>query len=194
MVVSGMNLSTSYQPWSQEMSGMINLTCHEEEKVAIGDRITFKHSESVFTEVLHFKVKSEELFTYSSYDIVRIDYIGLYNTVSTPLTRLEKDIDYTYTNNVLKLNESYYDPLNVQDLSISIRYIHHPQYLVIDLKRETADTLVLESGKEVLKRLPVSFTAKRAHFRQDAENLTGDRILDNNYEEDTCNSITSNCI
>lgn len=193
MVVSSMNLNLAYAPWSQEMTGMINVTCAQEEKISIGDRLTFKNSESVFTEVLHFKVKDDSLFSYTAYNLERIEYVGLFRTTDTTLKKLVKDVDYTYRDNVLQLVDSYYDPLiSDQDLSVSIRYIHHPQYMIVDIKRETMETQIPLGGGEILKRLPVSFMAKRTHYQLDAENLDKTRILDNSYEETNC-TINNQC-
>jgi len=193
MVISSMNLDLAYAPWSQEMTGMINVTCAQEEKISIGDRLTFKNSESVFTEVLHFKALNDRLFSYTAYNINRIDYVGLFRTVDTTLKRLEENIDYTFRDNVLELSNSYYDPLSGnQDLSVTIRYIHHPQYMVIDIKRETMETQIPLGGGEILKRLPVSFMAKRTHYQLDAENLDKSRILDNSYPESSC-TTTNQC-
>lgn len=179
MILQGMNITPNYKAWSEEIIGDLKVTCSDLEELTIDDRITLTDGRAIFNEVLFFKTVSTNVFAFTAYNIKEILYIGYFEGVDTILKRLVVDVDYTFERNVIKLINPLLIP--VQDfISITVRYIHAPTYMMIDMKRESMETFEL-TDRERLIHLPISGTARRSHYILTAPNLNGDRLLDNNY-------------
>lgn len=184
MILAAINIVNEYRPWSEELRGTVNITCKAEEELTVMDKITSLDGEAIFTEVLFFKQKNADVFTYSTYNIKKMLYIGMYSAANSPLIRLKEGIDYTVDKNIIRLKNTTLiteDP-NQIDVSITVRYKHAPEFHVIEVKRETMQTFEWQN-QEVLRHMPVSAIARRAHYQLQAANLAGDRLLNNSYTE-----------
>lgn len=191
MVLRNMNENTQYKAWSKENLGNVALSSLNINRLTNMDRITVIKAEANFNEVRHF-LKSEEdiLFTYCSYHIKTIEYVGLFVNETTALTRLVKDIDYTFDGNKLYLTNKYVtNYVDDNTYSVTIRYIHQPQYHVLDINRQVANSSKMLDGKEEFQNLPIAAVGRRAHFVLDTENIAINRLLDNSYIDDTCGKI-----
>ena len=69
----------------------------------------------------------------------------------------------------------------MNETTISIRYIHAPQYHVIDVKRDVMVSPTYESQGKRLAQMPISAQGRRAHYVLDRQNYKGDLIFDNSY-------------
>lgn len=188
MVVSAIDVVTQFRPWSEELVGTVNITAFKEDRLAEMDRVTILNGESIHNEVLFFKETEEEdvIFTYSTYNIKQILYIGLFKGISLPLQRLVEGIDYTIERNIIKILKTDGFPFpDIENNNITVRYIHAPQFHIVQMKRDTMETYVWNSG-EKLQHMPISAIGRRAHFQLGAQNLRGDRLIDNSYTEDKC--------
>lgn len=186
MVLTAINAVTEFRPWSEELRGTVNITSHVEDELSIMDRITALDGESIHSEVLFLKQLDDQIFTYTTYDIKEISYIALFKSISQPLQRLVKDTDYTIENNIIKFETSLTLPFNeVEQNNITIRYKHAPQFHVIEMKRDTMQTFKWE-GNEVNQNMPISAIARRSHYQLTAQNLAGDRLIDNSFTEHKC--------
>lgn len=186
MVLTAINAVTEFRPWSEELRGTVNVTSHVEDELSIMDRITAIDGESIHNEVLFLKQHLNEIFTYTTYNIKSIAYIGLFKTINEPLQRLQPEIDFTIKDNVIKFNSSLTLPFPQIDLnSITIRYKHAPQFHVIEMKRDTMQTFKW-SNTEINQNMPISAIARRAHYQLTAQNLAGDRLLDNSFIDHKC--------
>ena len=190
-ILHSMNMSTKYKEWSQENSGLVNITVRDSEYLSFMDRITVVDGNSVFGEVKHFKKKNNVLFTYTSYNIKEILYIALFKGVSVKYQRLTETQDYTFEDNAIILNNKFL-VAGEQDLSITVRYKHSPQYHVVDLTRDLMNSSITEGGKEKIITLPISAVGRQSHFVLTAENLSGTRLLDNSFVADACLTKTKN--
>lgn len=190
MVIQSMNKSTDYKPWSQESTGMINITAFEQDKITFMDRITVLDAESIFNEVLHFKESGGLYYAYTAYPIKKTVYCGLYTSASTVLQKLDPATDFTVSNDAVILNNTFYNPLDTQLKAVTIKYVHAPTYLITDMKRETMDSYEYKLGNRLI-RLPLSAIGKRSHYNLTKENLLGNRLLNNSYST-TCQSNTEN--
>jgi hypothetical protein len=72
-------------------------------------------------------------------------------------------------------------------MSLTIRYVHAPQYYVLDMGREVMNSFVQIRGEESNVSLPVSAVGRRSHYILDAEKFGGGRIIDNSFLADQCN-------
>lgn len=192
MILTAINYDKRYKEWSEENLGNVNVTAMDREKLSFMDRLTVSDGEAYFSEVLHInKSTSDLLFAYTSYNIKNIEYAGLFINTDEKLQRLVKDTDYTFDDNRFYLDEKYIDEFDNagdanDELSITVRYKHAPQFYVVSLSREVINTNILVKGKETSVSMPVAAIARRSHYVLDGENISNTRILDNSFIEEPC--------
>jgi hypothetical protein len=189
MVVSGIMLDDkmkegALREWGMMDMGNVKITAYPEDKLTYMDRISVLDATSEINEILYPVLKNDETqkFIYTKYDIVGIDFIGLFQTETAKIKRLIEVTDYEYRDNVITFDAALYNATD--DMCVTIRYIHNPVYHVIDIMRES-----IMSTKDfgVTKmQLPVHALGKRAHLIKDAENFDGDRLLDNSWKPTAC--------
>lgn len=187
MVLQGIEVATKLQGWSEELRGMVKVTAMAEENLSYMDRITAIDGTSFYNEVIQFKLSSDnKIFAYCGYNIKELFYIGLFINATTPLTPLVLNTDYTIINgNTVLLNQGKYgDTPDVTQLSVTLRYSYAPVFHIIEMKRETMQSFIFNDGVgETNQTLPISGYARRAHYQLDAPNLNGDRLLNNDFNE-----------
>lgn len=190
MVISGMSIASPYKAWSEEERGMLNITSNEVYNLSFMDRVTILDSTSTFNEVLHFKLKGEDYFSYAIYKIKEIEFAGLFLNTGKQIKQIFVDQgDFYFEENRVFLSkelvEEYFSE-DSEDISISLRYFHAPSYHIVENKRDTMDTFVVEGGRESNKKLPISAFARRAHYIPDMQNLNGTRLLVNDFKLADC--------
>lgn len=185
ILLQGLEVVTKLEGWSEENRGMARITALAEEKIAFMDRITIlDEGVSTNTEVLNFKKKGSTIFCYTAYPIEQLEYAGLFVAVDEKLTILELNEDYTIVENSFRLNSVKYAEANIDELSVSLRYNHRPVFHIIETKRDTMQSYkLMENGVEVSQVLPLSAYARRAHYVMDSPNLSGEKLLNNDYPE-----------
>lgn len=188
LVLQGMGLTKDYEPWSETNKGTVNFSCFPEENLTYMDRITRLNAISIFNEVLSFKISDTgEVFCYTTYKIKEVDALLVYNNPGAKLTVLNKNIDYTFDDNIIYLKSNVQIPTD--ELTGSVRYFHNPTFHVLEITREAVDNFVLTNNQEKVQQLPVRGVARRSHFIADMENLAGDRLLNNDFSEIDCPEI-----
>jgi hypothetical protein len=185
MVAQGMGISKDYTPWSEESKGMIRFSALPEEELCFMDRITRLNAISHFNEVLEFKEKGSTIFAYTAYNLKKIKCLGFYTGDTTIYRWLKQDIDYTFSKNKIILLDGIELP-ETERVTATIRYSHAPVFHVEELTRESVENFYWD-GKEKIQYLPSSGVARRAHFIKDMENLSNNRMLNNDYDEPNCN-------
>lgn len=185
MVLTAIDAVTDYRPWSEELVGTVNITAFQEDKLSLMDRITVLDGEVIENEVLYIKKHNNILFVFTRYSIEEIHYIGLFVGVSKKLKRLEKNKDFVVRSNVIEFSTQLDFPYEDEENSITIRYSHKPQFHIVDMKRETMQSFRWELD-EVSQQMPVSAIGRRAHSQLSFENFDQTRILNNSFEEKTC--------
>lgn len=199
VVLRNQNENTSYKSWSQENIGNVSISTINSVQLCQMDKLTVLDTLATFGEVRHFRKSDNNiLFVYCSYQICDVDYISLFVDESTKLTRLVKDIDYTFEGNKLFLTNKYVAGwVDDNTYSVTIRYMHQPSYYVTDLPRQVAQSRKSYSGKEELVDLPISAIGRRSHFVLDMETIANDRLIDNSFIDNKCNKqikeVTSYC-
>lgn len=188
MVMQKINLVNDFAPWSEENRGFVNISYEACEELAWMDKITDKNGISIFNQVLFFKAAEDSsVFTYTTYPIKKALYVGLFKGVDEPIQKLVENVDFTIERNIVRLINDDLIQDTVQNTNITIRYKHSPVFHVVEMKRETMETFEFNDGKEVLKHMPLNAIARRAHYISNIENLSGNRLLNNNYPEKNCN-------
>jgi hypothetical protein len=195
LVLQGMNITPDYKAWSEEIKGDLKVSASDTEELTFMDRITVVDSIAYFNEVLFFKTKgsgsSAVTFAFTTYNIKSVKYIGYFRGTDQTLQMLSYGTDFLFERNIIKIINPAIVPVQSQ-ISVTVRYTHAPQYHMIDMKRESMESFEL-LGSEKLIHLPVSGTARRAHYILTANNLAGDRLLDNSYSIPCSDSTANYC-
>lgn len=187
MIMYSQNRDTQFKEWSEETMGRVNISAMDKDMLSYMDRITLLDAEAEFSQALHINEKDGILFTYAAYNIKQMTYAGLFIDVDSKLQRLFEGDDYTIDGNTIFLDSKFtsaYTAAGEDGLSITVRYIHAPQYYVIDLSRETMTTLVKEKGADKSTKMPISAIGRRGHYILDKENLSETRLVDNSFVDE----------
>lgn len=185
MILKGMKITPNYKSWSEELVGDLEVTASDTEELTVMDRITLPDGKAIYNEVLFFRSRTVSnvttWFAFSSYNIKEVKYAGYFKGVDQPFQRLLPNTDFTFDGNIIILTNPAIVPVQ-DEISITLRYVHPPQYLMIDMKRESMESWEVNNGEKLIN-LPISGTARRQHYILNASNLNGDNILSNNYVE-----------
>jgi len=184
MVVQQMNISKKYEQEGDLSFGTAHVTPRSVDKLSRMDRITLENAETETSEVINFKYQSGETFAYCSFPIKTIYYLGLFDSDDREIKRLTLGEDFNFINNTVKIiNQSI---LVNENTSASIRYLHAPQYHVVQLGRDAMEQSIKKGRSETLKDFPQSALVRRADYLWDVENLIKDTLIDNSFL-DQCN-------
>lgn len=179
MILSGIDVSTKYAPWSEEARGGINITAMMEEEISYMDKIKVTDGKSTFAEALSVRKTSQGIyFVRTAYQVERMFYIGVYQSDSVILRPLTS-ADYAINKEIIIFNPNVIVGNN-DEISITVRYQHAPAFHIIEFKRDTMQSFTLKGTKEELIDLPISAYAKRAHYQMKATNISNNWLLDNN--------------
>lgn len=184
MVLTGMNIETKFKEWSEEKLGRVHVTSRDCDELSFMDRITVIDAEVVTSQLLYPKLVDDKMRCKTIYSVKRVQEIFAYQGTDSPLRLLIEGAanDYTIKNNVLVLDDEFKD---WENLSISVRYVHAPQFNIMDLQRETMVTTIRDRDnggvdKDVL--MPISAVARRTHYVLDELNYDGTYLFDNSYD------------
>jgi len=180
-ILTSINRQTKYQQWSPEFTGTISITTREEERLSFMDKVTLKDRTSILSEVRPMRANGAQKFIFTSYAIVEIEGVYLFESGSTKLVKLSTtEYAINSSNNmVVDLNVSSY-PASFNG-AISIRYKHNISYNVIDLRHDIRSTFVLDNnGKQQEKLLPINAIARKSHYViGNPTNYGADNLLNN---------------
>jgi hypothetical protein len=179
IVLQSMNVNTRFTQWSETMAGTSQFSARSDEKISFMDKITVHDSQSYYSQIINIFDFKDQLMGYTVYNPVIVECAFLFEDSERKLTKLEEGVDFTFRDNVFLLNEKY---KNRSSNTVSITYQHELMYYVIDLNKESRNSLVIaDSGREKEIRLPISGVCRRAHFVLDSQNFNQNLILDNSF-------------
>ena len=188
-VITSINRSTKFSNWTETDRGTINITARAIDRLSFMDRVTLTDVISIFSQNLRFKEVGSKLFAYTVYYPLLVSDAYLYLADNKPLQPLELLTDYTIEENKIVLNDKYKN-LNQDQLSVTVRYSHFPQYNIVDIPRETSVIKKKDCAEvDVLNNLPMNAIARKVHYVMDAPNFGGDSLFDNSHFDP--NSITN---
>lgn len=167
--------------WGNLDLGTVKITAVNGDKFSYMDRITVLDATSEHNEIIYPSLSDDELsmFAMTQYDIVSVNFLGLFVDVESKLAKLEEPIDYSFIDNIVTLTNA-----ELENPQLTIRYVHKPSFYITDILRESMTSTVGQSRNTI--SMPIHALAKRAHLIKDIENLDGDRILDNSWLPSTC--------
>ena len=196
MIITGIMLDDKLKEgplreWGELDKGACKITCLPEDKLSYMDRIRNIDATAEHMQILYPKMDDDDiqLFAYTKYDIKGVDFIGLFQDENTKLKRLVEFDDYTFRDNVILLDSQYN---TLENPKITIRYIHNPEYHIIDILRESMTQYAVQGQQKQI--LPLHAIAMRAHLIPDVENFDGDRLLDNSWLPNACEQDISSFI
>lgn len=179
MIITGIKLEDklkdgSLTQWGSLDQGFCMITSYSDVKITYMDRITNRDATAEHNEIIYPKLNDDgdKVFAYTRYKIESIDNIALFVGQDQILTRIPFS-DYLVRDNVIEFSN-----LNYEGGQMTIRYVHHPSYHIVDLIRESI-TSYNNKNRIVL---PNHGLARRAHLVVDIENYAGDRLLDNSWK------------
>jgi len=179
MVLQSMNLDTKYKEWSEERLGTVNITALERDRLAHMDRIILIDGESVHNQVIYPQKFKNTLFAFTFYDIKSVIDLFLFVSDTDSLVRLTETTDFTFEKNRVLLSSTF---KSIDNLTLSVRYIHSPQFHILDIPRELIQSDIDGVNKEtLLGDFPVNAIGRRSHYVLDSQNLTDDYLNDNSY-------------
>lgn len=182
MIFSGLKYNRRFQDYGAQDSGLVSVTALNEQKFSFMDMLVLKNLTAEHQQVLYPKLTDDgnTLFAFTKYDVISVDFLGLFVSATQKLQRLtEANGDFSFRDNVITFNSSFN---NLDTPGVTIRYVHHPVYHIMDISREsfTSTQGSLNQGKEKLI-LPIHAIAQRAHLIKEVENFDGTRLLDNSW-------------
>jgi len=184
MVLQSMNLDTRYKEWSEEKLGMVKISALEKDILSHMDRIIARRGVTISNEVLHPKLFKGNFFAPTIYQIIEPLKIFLFQGPKEKLKPLTQETDFTFgkeedkiifSDEIRRLHDQKRQSV------ISIRYLHRPQFHVIDLVRDlmNSDIDSLETKLNINVPFPIHAVGRRSHYVLDKQNFNEDFIKDN---------------
>jgi len=180
-ILHSMNLNTRFKEWSEESMGTVSISTRDVDEITFMDKLTLTEGLIPFSQVVYPVSFKGVLFAFTIYDIQEIRDVFIFEASDQKLTKLAVTEDFTFERNKLILNKKF---SSYKSLCISVKYIHRPQYHVIDLNRELMRSDVTVESTGLLKNtpFPISAIGRRSHYILDAQNYEGNYLFDNSYE------------
>jgi hypothetical protein len=180
MVLQSMSLRTKYNDWSKENLGTITVTSRSIDPLGYMDRLTILSSEAIYTQILYPVLFKDQLFSFTVYDLIDIFEVFLFQASNLPLKRLHVGVDYFFEKGK---NRVIFDKnLNIENLTVSLRYKHYVQYMIVELSKEFRQSFGLDNlGRDKVNQYPFNGIARRSHYVLDPQDIDGTGIIDNSY-------------
>ena len=183
-IISNIKKNPKYQEWSEESIGTISASLQYTDRLAEYDRVTFLESVSKRSETLSVRTVDGQQFVFLTYRLQEIVDIFYLESDSLPLVKLVVGTDYTPSPTnpyIVLLNTVFPDGFNN---TITITYLHFPQYLVIDLPHDMRSSDVINSmGQMESVTLPVNAILRKSHIVFKEDDFDGGvSIIDNSYK------------
>lgn len=178
-VLTSINRTTKYKEWGQELLGTVAVTCESRFDLGYMDRLTLSDSLVNNGEALLVRKQGlDNLFTFTTFRIQSIIDIFIFVDVNTKLTRLEKDIDFTFDQNKI----TFISDKVSEGTSLTASYKYNPEYHILDFQHDIRNSSALVDKEERQLILPISAIARRAmNVSFDRQNFDGTSVLDNSY-------------
>jgi hypothetical protein len=180
MVLQHQNLKVSYEPGSERFLGDSAVTVQSNTRLCRMDRITEPDAESTHNQLLQFDFKNTKgrWFCYTDYPVKQGLNAFLFQDQGAKLLPLVQDVDYFLGDQRIYLSEDFDGE---SDITVSLTYVHAPQYYVMELNRGTmtVNALNAATGKKEATKMPLSALVRKAEFVIDQKSYKGESLFDN---------------
>jgi hypothetical protein len=180
MVLQHQNLKVSYEPGSERFLGDSSVSARAADRLCRMDRITEPEAESTHNQLLQFTYKTPKgrWFCYTDYPVKQGLNAFLFQDAGAKLLPLVQDVDYFLADQFIYLSEDFDAE---SEITVSLTYVHAPQYYVMELNRGTmtVNALNATTGKKEATKMPLSALVRKAEFVIDQKNYKGESLFDN---------------
>jgi len=173
-VVQAVNYDPKNMNYSEINLGTAQLTTRYNQRLGWMDRITLCDGETIFMENVFPELREvdtvEELSALLTYVPKSLSKVYMFVAENTPQLELIEGTDYTVAEGSRKLVlsdaiKTSFKSSDEKKKYIGIRYLHEPQYIIMDIQKDIRNTRVVDSaGKENLKNLPINCIIKKVHY------------------------------
>lgn len=181
MVISSLNTTNKYTPWSPERVGTIQITALNENRLSFMDRITVLSGEMVESEIVYLSElgdTEQRKVGFLSYRAISVLEIFVFQSYSQKLRKLVPEDDYTFDGYTVYINNTVE---NVNLNLISIRYLTNPEYYIIDIPHDIRNSEKMNYSNQPERiNLPISAVGRRSHIVLERIKVGGG-IQDNSY-------------
>ena len=191
-ILKSMNANTKFKEWSEENVGNANITLRDVDRISFMDKITVLNGESMHTQNVYPVDLGNVIFSFTDYPVKEMEEVYMFLSGEVKLKKLLPTTDYTISDDKIILNNKF---KNTKNFTLSLRYIHAPQFLVVDIIRDVMSSQAIPSPGESVKnvQMPVSAVGRRLHYVLNRQNFVGDYLFDNSYIADSCKDEKTEC-
>lgn len=164
-IITSANASTKYKHWSKELTGTVNITVRNEERLSYMDKVTFKTATNILSEVRPLLTTGANKFIFCSYKVESIRNVYLFDSDSTALILVDP-IRYSIksANNMVVDFKGLVYPVGFNGV-VSIEYEYLESYNVIDIPHSFRSAFIDDNnGKSQEYNLPVQAIAAKSHM------------------------------
>jgi len=183
--MSSINYNNQFKYWSPEMKGTAALTVRDTERLSFMDKVIMDEKFAVMSEVRDVRYSGNQAFIFTSYPVIDINMLFLFDSASEPLIRLQAGEYSVSADNpyVIKLNPTggFATGFNGH---VSVDYKHKMQYNVVDLPHELRASVRFDrvTGKKEDFDLPVQAICQKSHYvNGDSPMYSGTGVQDNSF-------------
>lgn len=172
VLLHSMAYNTKNFNWSETNIATSRATTMDIDKLTYMDKIVLTSVVTDFSQRLKLNETDTEIIAFTTYPIIEVEKILAYDGSNEPLIQLVQGTDYEVNENVIKFAQNYE--------TISIRYMHHPAFIVIDIPRDVMEAPArLNGGSQVNReKMPLHFICRRVNFVLDTD-ANGSTLIEN---------------
>ena len=199
-LIQSMNQTNSkFKQYELALAGHMSVSMGAKDRLSYMDIIRMTEHTIKHSELLRIRKASSDsaFYALTSFEIVDVDQVLLFTASDEPLLRLRKEVNFTVERNKIVLNNlpsgtlldpEQYEVDGFTDVTISIRYSHHPAWHVFDsLRVFAADIKKGCDSKFTEDLLPTHYIAVLPQRLSDAPKYNGEERIDNSNTVEASN-------
>lgn len=184
MIVLSINRDTRFKEWSQENLGKVGITALANAEISFMDRITISNGLSTFNEALYSfsNLYNDKIVFYAIYEPIDISHCFLFYSTNSKLIPLKLNRDFTINKHWIFLDKKFLPQnttLELDPLTITIRYKHRPRFHVLDLTRDILVSTITQGRQDEEQTYPLHAIGRRSHYVLNSPNITETDLIDN---------------
>lgn len=182
--------NSKFKQYDIALSGHMNVTMLPQDRLSYMDVIRMTEHTIYHSELIEIRKGSDNVFyAITSFEPIEIDQMLVFKSETDPLVKLTKGVNFEVVRNKIVLTtvpqEITPDPLQYEvdgfvDVTISIRYTHHPTWHIFEsLRVFSADIIEGCDSKMRDQLLPTHYVAVLPNRLVDAPKYNGNQRIDN---------------
>jgi len=200
-LIQSMNQTNSkFKQYDLALAGHMSVTMPAKDRLCYMDIIRMTEHTVYHSELLRLRKEKDAnvFYALSSFEIVEVDQALLFRGKDEPLLRLRKDVNFTVSRNKITFQNmpvgstpdpEQYEQEGFIDVTVSVRYKHHPSWHIFDsLRVFAADIKEGCDSKFTEDLLPTHYIAVLPQRLADAPKYNGEETIDNSNEPEPTNN------